>query len=513
MASLGELFVELGIFADVKEGEKFDKKLKEIEVSANKTLKKINENAKSNEKLNTSFKGLVKGLAGVVTAVTGAALVLNKFTNDLVQSNQALLNLTRTSDIAQGTFQKWNNVGKMLGVENAAQQIEGLNQRLFQLMLTGEGATGFQLAGINPIGQDAEGVMEQIRTRIVGMNDTAATYLLQQMGLDQQMLHLLRLTREEFEALGQTVKRYQLSPEQTKQIQAMNVQLQIASIRLKYLKDRAILAIMPAWTKLVESFARVTEMLMKWGKAIGDFTVKWRGLVGTLVIGLSRIAPIANLFKGMAASLGGLIIKIPVFGRALAALGGIAARALLPFTALYLLLDDLAVFLEGGDSLTGDVLAWAKEQGGEFGKIFGKMFGGDLLGGAGDLFNQLISVLEDILNVLNRLIEIILGFNPRTVGEKLGDKSAEWLMDKFPSLREFAERNKGNVTGGAASLGYIGALPDVERGLIPHTHSSNTSNQTTTTNSIAQTNYIQTNQTGESIKNQLVYLQSAFAGG
>ena len=41
------------------------------------------------------------------------------------------------------------------------------------------------------------------------------------------------------------------------------------------------------------------------------------------------------------------ITKIPIFGRALAALGGFALKALLPFTLLYLLLDDIATFMEG----------------------------------------------------------------------------------------------------------------------------------------------------------------------
>lgn len=317
-ASLGELFVELGVFADTKELHAFEQKLQKV----NKTMQ---EAGKKNEKVTQNVGKFIKRIAAVATAVTGAIYALNRLTDSLVQSNQEFLNLTRTSDISLDTFQKWNNIGRMLGVKNAAQQIEGLNQRLFELMLTGEGARGFQLAGINPIGQSAEGIMEQLRARVSGMSDTSASYLLKQMGLDPTMLHLLRLSKDEFEALGQTIQKYQLTPEQTRQVQAMNVQLQIAQIKLKYLKDRAVMAIMPYFVKFIESLARVTEFFEKVVSAIDSF--------------LARIP----LLKGAIVGLGAVIFAYfhPIIAI---------------FTALYLLIDDFMTFLEGGDSVIGHIL-------------------------------------------------------------------------------------------------------------------------------------------------------------
>lgn len=454
MASLGELFVELGVFADTKEAEIFDKKLKEIEVSANKTVKKINENVNANDKLNTSLKGLVKGFAGVVTAVTGAALVLNKIPNDLAQSNQALLNLTRTSDIAQGTFQKWNNIGKMLGVQSAAQQIEGLNQRLFQLMLTGEGATGFQLAGINPIGQDAEGVIEQLRARIVGMNDTAATYLLQQMGLDPQMLHLLRLSREEFEALGQTVKQYQLSPQQTKQIQAMNVQLQIASIRLKYLKDSAILAIMPAWIKLVESFARVTEGLAKF--------INWLNKAETLG------AKVTKILLGVAAAIGVVTAAIwaltahPIIATITAIIG-----------LFYVLIDDVVAYMNGGGSFIG-VFMKALE---DFRKT-------------GFFDDKVPEWLQFFVKAVDKVYEMWESF------QQGSNASTTELLQK--DLNSPYIQTVKNEDG---SYGFAEVMPRVEPNLGTATQNIDNSNRT---NTINMNNVINTQQPAQDIYNNLL---------
>lgn len=334
-ASLGELFVELGVFADTKELKDFENKLQQVSQKMNKTEKKSNS-------LTVSVGKFIKSIAGVAVAISGAVYALNRLTTSLIESNQEFLNLTRTSDISLGVFQKWNNVGRMFGVRNAAQQIENLNQRLFELKLTGQGAEGFMLAGINPIGQDAEGIMEQLRNRVAGLDDTAAAYLLRQMGLDPSMLHLLRLGREEFEALGRAVDKYQLKEEQLQQIQKFNVQLQIAQIRLKYFKDRAILAIMPYFVRFMRFLADVTE-------AFAMF-VKW------LKEGKSAGAVITKILLGIAAAIG--VITAALW--ALTAHPIIAGITLL-IGAIMLLADDLRAFYQGEDSLIGHILNFIDE--------------------------------------------------------------------------------------------------------------------------------------------------------
>ncbi len=253
-ASLGELFIELGVFADTKELKEFENKLQQISNTMDKTGKKT-------EKSSENFKKLLRGLRNTAVAISGAIYALSKLTDSLVANNQEFLNLTRNSDIALGTFQKWNNVGRMFGVRNAAQQLASLNQRLFELKLTGEGADGFILAGINPLGQDAEGVMEQLRNRVSGLDDTAATFLLNRMGLDPSMLHLLRMTREEFEAFNQATNKYRLTDDQSRQLQLMNAQLEIARIKIQYLKDQAVLAIMPYLIKFVNVVAAIGDKI------------------------------------------------------------------------------------------------------------------------------------------------------------------------------------------------------------------------------------------------------------
>lgn len=321
MASLGELFVELGVFADTKELEQFKKKLEKVKDTMDKTKSK-------NDNLTKSLKTLGKGLAGVATAITTAIYALNKLSDSLIASNQEFLNLTRNSDIALGTFQKWNNIGRMFGVRNAAQQLAGLNQRLFELKLTGQGAEGFILAGINPLGASAEGVMEQLRNRVAGLDDTSATFLLTRMGLDPQMLHLLRMSREEFEKLSETVRKYQLTEKQRAQIQVLNKQLEIARIKLEYIKDRVILKLLPYLVKLTTSLANISEFLMKSKVAAAALAV---------VITTALMPAFLKLFK---------FLLMNPYVAALTAL----------FGAIYLILDDIAGYSQGKDSLWGHLV-------------------------------------------------------------------------------------------------------------------------------------------------------------
>lgn len=577
MAGLGELFIELGVFADTKELQKMQKELnktvekmneaveaakeeiiynEEIEKTTKKIVeatkdyneaideetKKIAENALNaakaqkerlvhlrqqkilaknakdaaranqeqidkNKELANEVARVVKGIGVFIGAITGAAIALNRLTNDLVQSNQAMLNLTRTSDISLSTFQKWGSIGKMLGVNNAAQQIEGLNQRLFELRLTGQGARGFQLAGINPTG-DADDVMEQLRARVSGMSDTSASYLLREMGLDPQMLHLLRLGREEFEELGKTVKKYQLTEKQRAEIQRMNIQLEIARQKLQYLKDRAVLAIMPYFVELAKSFARVTEMLLRWGKAIKNANVWWRGLITGLVYGLGRLEKVRLFFKDFSKVLSEGITKIPIFGRVFAGLGKIFSKVLFPLTALYLLLDDLAVYFEGGDSLIGRVLNWGQEKGSEIGDAFKKMFGGDFLGGMGDLANTTLDGLNDVLKVIINLLEKIL--NILTLGFSDKIKNSGIIKFLLPSVDEVFEQ----VTGKLAPNDRLSMIE--HRQIVPSTTEQNIRNSNSVSNNtnnqqITQNIQIATNQPAYDIERELRFINEQFA--
>lgn len=521
MASLGELFIELGVVGDTKELDKalntmketikaVDKQIQQSErlrryheelakattkgekdaiknefaltVKKNKLLEQADatkKNIEANKELANNIAGVVKGVAGFVTAVSGAIWAVNKLTNQLVQSNQVFLNLTRTSDISLNTFQKWDSVGKMLGVQNAADQIEGLNERLFELMLTGEGARGFQLAGINPMGQDANGVMEQIRNRISGLSDTSASYLLKQMGLDPQMLHLLRMSREEFEVLNAEMARFRLTPEQRASIQQMNIQLQIASQKLQYLKDRAILAIMPYFVRFVDMMAKIGDGIRNIVRWIRTSNSGWATATRIIIGVTAALTGIVTVIKTLPMLISGVTIAIRILQGALLALTAhpIIAGLTALIGAIMLIADDFSHYANGGGSVIG-VIAKGLEE----------------LNVQGFLDFPVPKWLEYLI----RVIDFFNGNAEKRV-------EAQVFEDEVRKIDPNVVKTKD---GGYADIPPEFLLsPSAQNNIINNNRTASTNSN----NTIYQNNYIETQQPAQTIAQELTFTQFAFS--
>lgn len=385
--SLGELFVQLGVVGDASE---IDEVIKKAEKQLELTKKQIKANDKvkeSGKKFEQEFKfdkiqkqfakfqsgfqagfsskggigGIIKGLGqgfkaiassgamaavaiGAVVGLIGAVAVgvvkayqaIDRLTESLVANNQQWVNFIHQTDLAFDKLQGYAGVAslfdKSLGMEGAAGSIQALNDKLFELQLTGEGARGFQIGGINPVGQDAFGVLEQVRNRIKGLGDTQASYLLRQIGLDPKLLPMLRMTREEFERLRRIEERYQLTANQRLEIQQMNMQLELARQKWQYFKDRAILAIMPHFVRLTKNLTFMIECWIKFGKYVHD---AWKKITN-INTALGKTIAIINGLKNALMLLFAPFVAI--------------------FKFLYELADDLEGYMNGRKSLIGVIV-------------------------------------------------------------------------------------------------------------------------------------------------------------
>lgn len=341
-AGIGELFIELAFKGDAKGADAFKKKVDELAKSMNATVK-VSKKATSQSKENIA--GLIKGYFAVVGAIKSVTAAYNNLINAM-SSNQTWVNLTRQTDLALESLQGYANVAsvldKSLGAEGAAQGIASLEQKLYDLQLTGQGAEGFMYAGINPMGKNAFQIIEELRNRIKGLNNVQASFLLKQMGIDPRMLAMLRMTREEFEALNAELRQYQLTDEQRKAMQKYQEQLSIAAKKIQYFKDKAIVAILPFVVKLTKSFARVVEGI---SRAVSGAKKFYDGLDKITQTSIKLNAVIAGIIALVLA-----FMANPVIASFVAIL-----------TAIYLIIDDIMVGLQGGDSYFRDFLNWANE--------------------------------------------------------------------------------------------------------------------------------------------------------
>jgi len=430
--TLGELVIELGILGNDEGAKKVAKALDELIEKATKAAKemknqeqKTNDVDKKNKNVAQSIVKTAKNIGALITAVSGAVVALNSLSQSLVQQNQQWINLTRNSDIALSTFQKWGQVGAAmnasLGEQGAAGAVADLNRRLFEMKLTGQGYEGFALAGIRPT--NAEDVLEQLRARIRGLNDTSATYLLERLGIDPRMLSVLRMTRQEFEAMNKEMAKYRLTDKQRQAIQEYHKQMSIVNVKMQYFKDRILVAIMPHLARFMEFFVKIIEAIPKYrGFIIGLIAIITKGfgkwlkaipLVGKYLKPVVKMLQTIRIFgKGLLSGLSGFITKIPIIGRLFGVLGGAISRAFWPLTIAFLLLDDFATFQRGGDSVIGDAVEYFKQLGQtikDIATVFTKHPIDAWLSGVAVMAEFYIKLLQRILNIIDSIFSTPLG--------------------------------------------------------------------------------------------------------
>ena len=104
MASLGELFIELGVLGNDEGAKKVAKSIDEVIEKAQKAAKALKEQDKNTEKVNKTSHDTAKKIANattkisaMITAISGAVVAVNKLTESLVRQNQYWITLTRTA--------------------------------------------------------------------------------------------------------------------------------------------------------------------------------------------------------------------------------------------------------------------------------------------------------------------------------------------------------------------------------------------------------------------------------
>ena len=405
MASIGELFIELGIKADTQ---------------------KINT-------INAGFKSLRTNLLLVSGAFTGALIGLDRFIDSALRGVVSLQNLNNQTDLSIEKLQQYQQAGQLsnlaLSADQIAQSIANVQKNLANIKIGQGNIAPFQLLGIDVAGADAFSVIEQLRESIKGIDPAIATNLIAQLGLTPDFINILKLSRKEFEALSENIF---LNPKQRFDIDKLGTSIKALTLKFKSLKDQAVAKIAPALDELVQKF-------FKWLKDNGDKIIK-------------TIASIANAFTSFASAVGSAfditsrflenILEMNNGIKILATAFGFLALSFSPFlaglAAVILLLDDISVFKSGGKSLIGDLV-----------DIFSKLPNlAKILGGGAGLA-LIISSLSGIAKVIsamaisatalaNPLASIVaslifLASSPK-IGEKIGEK-----LDKFDSIQKLTD--------------------------------------------------------------------------
>jgi len=346
--NIGELFIKLGIKGDTKELDTTAKKLekvKKIQEKSNESQKKqYNETKKANEAtvksvkaLTNTVKGLsggIKGVAGalegaggvvgavgaVVGAVTVAYMAIDKMITSLSQANQQMISFQRQTGISFASLNKYASANAAVNfnssIEGTAQSMQRLANNLWDIQMGRGDISPYQeLAFVggksfNPYGKSVEEVIESVREAIKGVDDIQATNIITRMGFSPDDLLMLRMSREEFEQINNLF----LDP---KSREALN----------KY-----SLAFNKAKISMNTSFQKLQIQLLKeYGKSILDIV----NLIDKLTVAYT------NFRQWLSGD---------------NALGNLLKLQFAPLRTLYLLIDDIATYFAGGNSVLGETL-------------------------------------------------------------------------------------------------------------------------------------------------------------
>lgn len=374
---IDELFMAIGFKVDDKELKTADDKMKEVVSSAKR----------------------------MVAAVSVAVYAFDRMATSLMKSNQAFINFNRQTGLSIGNMQRIATAGMLadfnMTPESVMSSMQAMQANLAQIRLGQGNIEPFQLLGISPVGKDANQVFDDLRQAIKGLDDMTAVNIIQQMGFSPEMITVLRMTNEE---LAQT-QQLMLAPEQRQALQQYSMELRKVHMEFGLLKDKALITLMPHFIKFLKGLETMAALLER--------GVEW----------FDRLIDSLGRFKGVA---------IVTFTAILSVINPLYAA----LYALYLILEDLAVWAMGGKSFFGTTFDLLK----------------DKIPGVNDMFKDWAEDINSANTALEKFAKTL--FHTATwsgdLGARQGQIIGDWINEKIGLM--------GSPTGAAANINANSSL-------------------------------------------------------
>lgn len=361
-----------------------------------------------------------KAVTEVQVAFAAAVYGLDRFVAGTVAGVTSLENLNAQTGLSIDLIQKWQQAGQMsnlaLSADSVANSIGSLQKNLAAIKMGQGNISPFQLLGIDVGGQDAFGVLAQLRERIKTIPTDIGSNLIQQIGLDPAFISVLKLSNDQFDRLS---KNSFLSKGGRAAVQGVGFAIQNLKIRLQQLKDQAVARLAPVLTQMVNQF--FNWMLKNQNQIIGAIT-SIVNAIRAFAEGMGKVLSFVNEFvQNIVGWQNGIKVIASAFG-----LLALSFRpVLLGLLGIFLLLEDIATWKKGGKSLFGD-----------------------FYNAIADLWKNL-KPIRDTFTTLKDSIKDAFGFDDKTEGK------IDKLNTLLTSLKEI-----GSSSAFGAILGFlVGGLP------------------------------------------------------
>lgn len=303
-----------------------EKKLVKENFAQQVKLEKLNKIRTEQNALNASMRqGLISSLKWI-GGLKLAIITLDRLGNSLIKSNQAYITFEKQTGISSSRLMRMSTLAQLSGSGMAPEQIAGdlksLQRRMFEFRL-GKGAGTFAQLGINPMGMKSDDFIKVLRHRLKGRSADYKSYMLDQLGLSQEWLHIIDLTDDKFKEYLQDSKKLTLSAKERNKLAQLSEQQQRNNMKWELAKQKLLIAIMPLVQKIMDWASdiavKVTNVLEKnpqWLNVLRDILIMFTGakLIGATtaimntvkaVKGLLGVGLLGGIAKGGKGLLGG----------------------------------------------------------------------------------------------------------------------------------------------------------------------------------------------------------------
>lgn len=294
------------------------------------------------EQFNKSMGASIKVMAGVAAAMGAAAAATLSWADSNIQAQKEVANLSELSGISMQRISDLGFVAAATGsdMDTLVGTVDSLTAALSDEKLQGNDAFAML---INTQGlKDADDVLMAIRERFAGgeIPDAIRQSLVGNLGIPPDLLNFLELSEEKFRALIEESRSFGvMTKEQEKQILDYTRNVEKLGVGWDRVKNLMAVGLAPALTEISDGFS---EFIKENGELISTIAQGTIKVVSELGGVLKRLGPIllalAAPFAIFAVITSPILITTAIIG------------------ALVLIIDDLLVALNGGDSVIGDFL-------------------------------------------------------------------------------------------------------------------------------------------------------------
>lgn len=404
------------------DASKLDKGLKDSEKKAEGLQDKLKSTDVVAGKLGGSLVSALAGLAGAAVAAVG----FSALTSQVMQAAEAADALNETSQklgINIETLSAWGDLVKKNGgsAEGFANSIAGLDRQLSQMEVTGKSRAapflkelGIDLEDAKNKGKSAMDFLPQLADSFAGLSAGKAQALGARLGLDQATIMTLQQGRRAVDELLEKEKELGVITEKQGQIaDDFGDQMDDTKHAFRSVFLGVSEYVLPPLTWMMKKFQDVAVFLRKHS----DFVVGLMIALGAAIL-FYALPPLASMAAAAIVAFAPFILM----GLAVAAVAA----------AFALLYDDVMNFIDGNDSLIGQIL--------EKYPIIGDIVQGvvDVVKALGDaavwVFNTMASVLQIAIELWSRLISTVLEFTG--VGAVISDITS-MIMAAFGAMGDF----------------------------------------------------------------------------